>query len=495
MQTDPSVRTVIPGDRIPVMEVADTDGASYSLYAPREKIYVRSMEGFFQNIRLYTGWPLLLGYFLLPWLELEGRQAVLFDLPERKFHLLWLTLWPQDFVLLMWTLAIGAFGLFFVTTLWGRVWCGYTCPQTIWTAIFMWAEQITEGERHQRRKLDQTPSILSPGGRNRAGWNKFWRRGMKHGMWLGFAALTGATFIGYFYGIRDLIVDAWQWQLPLIALAWVVFFTLATYINAGWLREHVCIYMCPYARFQSAMFDRDTLIISYDEKRGEQRGARRHGADYRAEGLGDCIDCMMCVQVCPTGIDIRDGLQYECIGCAHCIDACDAIMNKMGYPTGLVSYTTQRKLAGGTWTWKRPKLLGYGAVLLIAMSLFTAVLLTRTPLRIDIARDRGALYQPVPGGLIENVYTLKVINMDRRDHHYQLTITGLPEHRVQGASQLLVPAGEVAEYSLRIQLNPDALQQVNTPFDMRVESIEQPGLGVRAESRFIGPRPLTSPSR
>jgi cytochrome c oxidase accessory protein FixG len=496
VQTETPLRAADTMERIPAVEIAiPASPVQVSLYEPREKIYVRRMEGFFQNIRLFTGWPLLLGYFLLPWLQLGGRQAVLFDLPERKFHLLWLTLWPQDFVLLMWALAIAAFALFFVTTLLGRVWCGYTCPQTIWTAIFMWAEQITEGERHQRRKLDQTPSLFSRRGYNRAGWNKFWRRGMKHAMWLGFAALTGITFIGYFYGIRELIVDAWHWQLPLIALAWCLFFTLATYINAGWLREHVCIYMCPYARFQSAMFDRDTLIISYDGKRGEQRGPRRHDADYRAAGLGDCIDCTMCVQVCPTGIDIRDGLQYECIGCAHCIDACDAIMLKMGYPSGLVSYTTERKLAGGSWTWRRPKLIGYGAVFVLALVLFSAVLLTRTPLRVDIARDRAALYQPVPGGLIENVYTLKVINMDRHAHRYSLSISDLPAPRVQGPTEFFVPAGEIAEYMLRIQLDPDALQQVNTPFTIQLQSLERATLKVRSESRFIGPQPLGGTTR
>ena len=485
-------------DKIPVQEIdaEDLDSRVFNLYEKKEKIYVRRMEGLFQNIRLFTGWPLLLGYFLLPWLNIDGHQAILFDLPERKFHIFWLTLWPQDFTLLMWALAIAAFGLFFVTTLWGRVWCGYTCPQTVWTAIFIWAEQLTEGERHQRIKLDQTPSLFSKNGFNRAGWTKFWRRGMKHGMWLGFAALTGITFIGYFYAIREMVVDALLWQLPLVAVAWSIFFTLATYINAGWLREHVCIYMCPYARFQSAMFDKDTLIISYDENRGEQRGARKRSADYKAAGLGDCIDCTLCVQVCPTGIDIRDGLQYECIGCARCIDACDSIMEKMLYPKGLISYTTQSKLAGGAWTWKRPKLLGYGVALLIMFLLFSMVLFTRNPLRLDVIRDRGQLYEQIPGGLIENIYTLKIINMDRVDHQYRLSADGLSGARLIPDDNIFVGAGEISDLLLRVQMDPDQLADFNTRFDFVIETVptesadSQRSLRARSESRYIGPRPL-----
>ncbi len=478
-------------ERVPVKEVfpEDVDSRVFNLYEKKEKIYIRAMEGVFQNIRLFTGWPLLLGYFLAPWLQIDGRQALYFDLPARQFHLFWLTLWPQDFVLLMWTLTIAAFALFFVTTLWGRVWCGYTCPQTIWTAIFSWAEQITEGERHQRIKLDQTPSFFSREGRNRAGWNKLWRRTLKHGMWFGFAALTGLTFVGYFYGIRALVSDALVWQLPLTPLAWSLFFTLATYINAGWLREHVCIYMCPYARFQSAMFDKDTLIISYDPSRGEVRGARKRGSDYAAQGLGQCIDCTLCVQVCPTGIDIRDGLQYECIGCAHCIDACDSIMEKMQYPKGLISYTTLHKLAGGQWTWKRPKLIGYGLALLVMGSLFAGVLWTRTPLRLDVIRDRGQLYQEVAGGRIENVYTLKIINMGNASGRYSVSLEGLPDARLLPDTPVDVPAREMVEHVVRVQVDPDRLQDFNTEFDFTVQT-EDALLRVDAESRFFGPRPL-----
>ena len=240
-QEDPRARAENPPD------------SGISLYKRREKIFVHYVGGKFQSLRLYTGWPLLLGYFLLPWLQWGERQAVLFDLPTRQFHILGLTFWPQDLWLLAWMLIIAAFALFTVTTLVGRIWCGYTCPQTVWTAIFMWVEQITEGERHQRIRLDKAP------------WNvKKSSPRLKHAMWLGWAFLTGLTFVGYFTPIASGlgIADA---QFELLATAWTLFFTLATYINAGWMREQVCIYMCPYARFQSAMFDKDTLIVSYDQ--------------------------------------------------------------------------------------------------------------------------------------------------------------------------------------------------------------------------------------
>lgn len=483
--------------RIPTRDIGseELDSRVFNLYEKREKIFTRHIEGFFQRIRLFTGWPLLLGYFLLPWINLDGRQAVLFDLPARKFHVLWLTFWPQDFALLGWVLAIAAFGLFFVTTLWGRVWCGYTCPQTVWTAIFMWAEQVAEGERNQRIKLDRTPSLMSRQGWNRAGFNKSWRRVLKHGMWLGFAALTGITFIGYFYPVRSLVTDLISWQLPLTAAAWCVFFTAATYINAGWLREQVCIYMCPYARFQSVMFDRDTLVISYDPARGEQRGARRRAepgnTDYKKAGLGDCIDCTMCVQVCPTGIDIRNGLQVQCIGCAACIDACDDIMDKMNYPRGLISYTTENKLAGGRWTWKRPKLIGYGAAMLIMTTLFIAVLWNRMPLSVEITRDRASLYQQLPDGRIENVYQLRIINMDAQDHEFSIALQGLAGATLTPQQSWQVDAGEIRDVLLRVQADAELLQGFSQNIVFSVT--EATGrLRAESESRFIAPAPQSS---
>lgn len=469
-------------EQIDIVELEDeTDSSVLNLYEKREKIFTRSVEGFFQRVRLFTGWPLLLGYFVSPWLMLDGRQAILFDLPERKFHIFWLTFWPQDFGLLAWALMIAAFLLFFVTTLFGRVWCGYTCPQTVWTAIFMWAEQVTEGERHQRIRLDK------------ADWSfeKLYKRTLKHSMWVGFAALTGITFVGYFYDIRSLLVDATNFQLPMVATFWTVFFAAATYINAGWMREQVCMYMCPYARFQSAMFDGDTLIVSYDPARGEVRGPRKKGVDPAQLGVGDCIDCQYCVQVCPTGIDIRDGLQYECINCALCVDACDSIMDKMGYDRGLVSYTTENKLAGKGWTWKRVKVIGYGAALSVMITLFAATLVTRIPLELDVLRNRGQLYQEVPGGLIQNTFTVKILNMDKVAHDYRLTLTGLEDPILIPGNVVKVEAGEIEELSVNVLVDPDTLVGVNTEVEFRVKSAS--GLEATSESRYLGPQPIGGP--
>ncbi|HKI75177.1 MAG TPA: cytochrome c oxidase accessory protein CcoG, partial [Pseudomonadales bacterium] len=344
------------------------DVSFHSLYEKHEKIYTRAVDGFYQRVRRYTHWPLLIGFFGMPWVTIHGRQAILFDLPARKFHVLWLTFWPQDFGLLAWALMIAAFSLFFVTSLLGRVWCGYTCPQTVWTRIFMWIEQLTEGDRLQRIHLDEAPLSV----------NKVEKRVLKHGLWALVALASGGTFISYFYGMHDLINDAVHFNMSPVSTFWVCFLSAATYVNAGWMREQVCIYMCPYARFQSAMFDRDTLIVSYDAARGEKRGARKKGVPHSDE-LGDCIDCTYCVQVCPTGIDIRDGLQYECINCALCVDACNGVMDRMGYERGLVRYTTENKLAGKGWTWKRIKPIGYGVAITAMVTVFTVYLILREP--------------------------------------------------------------------------------------------------------------------
>jgi len=456
----------------------DVESTVFNLYEKREKIYTRKIEGFYQNIRLFTGWPLLIGYFISPWLMVEGRQAILFDLPERKFHIFWLTFWPQDFVLLAWALVMAAFLLFFVTTLFGRVWCGYTCPQTVWTAVFMWAEQLTEGDRNARMKLDGAPMSLE----------KAWRKTSKHAMWFGFALLTGMTFVAYFYGMRNLLVDGFNLQLPFVTAFWTLFFSFATYANAGWMREQVCIYMCPYARFQSAMFDRDTLIVSYDEARGEPRGSRKRSAEPASLGLGDCVSCNACVHVCPTGIDIRDGLQYQCINCAHCIDACDEVMGKMGYATGLVSYTTSNALEGKPWTWKRLKLVGYGLALIAMMVAFIAVLATRIPLELDVIRDRGQLFQELPGGRIQNSYTLKIINMDTQPRTFNIRVLGLKEAQIIPAASVQLMGSEIGDVGLVVVSDPDLLTEVNTDIEFIVDSTDGE-LSASSESRFIGPIP------
>lgn len=424
------------------------------LYKKREKIFTRYVGGVYQKLRFYTGWPLLLGYFGLPWLMWGERQAVLFDLPARQFHILGLTIWPQDLWLLGWLLMISAFGLFTVTTLVGRIWCGYTCPQTVWTSIFMWVEQITEGQRHQRIRLDKAPWS----------WNKIWRRTAKHGMWLGWAFLTGLTFVGYFTPIRELTVDVFTLQVWGWSPLWILFFTCATYINAGWMREQVCMYMCPYARFQSAMFDKDTLVVSYNAHRGEPRGSRKRNTG--ASDLGDCIDCQLCVQVCPTGIDIRDGLQYQCIGCAHCIDACDEVMKKMGYAPGLVSYTTENALAGKPTRVIRGRSIGYALVCAALISAFVYMVFARDGFGFDIIRERGVLYHVTPDGALRNDYQLKIMNKTQRSADYSIAVTSPGWVTLGSAGGTQVAAGEIENLSLR--LLADEAQAANTPVYIKV---------------------------
>jgi cytochrome c oxidase accessory protein FixG len=477
---------------IPVQQISDdfqpAGVAELDLYQKREKIYTRKIEGFYQRIRVYTGWPLLLGYFLLPWLHWNGRQAVLFDLPQRQFHIFNLTFWPQDFPLLAWLLIIAAFSLFAITAWVGRVWCGYTCPQTVWTAIFMWAEQFCEGSRNQRIKRDQGP------------WTgeKILRKSIKYFMWLGFAFLTGFTFVGYFSPVRELLVNlltinisgsGLSWGLGWWEIAWINFFTWATYINAGWLREQVCLHMCPYARFQSVMFDKDTLIVSYDYHRGENRGARKKGANAVEQGLGDCVDCKICVQVCPTGIDIRDGLQYECINCALCIDGCNSVMEQMGYPTGLIRYTTEQKLEGGETHFLRPRLIGYAIAVVLMVSLFLGAVITRVPLQLDVMRDRDRLYSETTDGLIENSYTLKILNMDQQQHSYTIRFDGLEGAELVGNSSAILLAGEIAELPIRLRIDPAKLESINTTIEFSVRTLDGSDYQAVAESRFIGPQP------
>ena len=458
--------------------MSDGGGKVESLYAKRVKIHAREVQGLFENLR-NTAVAVLLGiYYIGPWLRWDGRQAVLFDLPARQFHIFGLTLWPQDFVFLAWLLIMAALLLFFATAVAGRVWCGYACPQTVWTQIFVWMERLTEGTFTQRIKLDKAP------------WSaeKILRKGAKQLLWISFAAWTGFTFVGYFTPIHELGTLLLTRQLGGWETFWIGFYGLATYGNAGALREQVCIYMCPYARFQSVMFDRDTLIVSYDPARGEPRGGRRRGVESTARSLGDCVDCKMCVQACPTGIDIRKGLQYECITCAACIDACDSVMDKVGYPRGLIRYTTQNALQGKPQRILRPRVLVYGTVLLLLFAVFVATLATRAAVRLDVLRDRNALYRELPGGQIENVYQLKILNKDNQRRVVRISVAGLP-----GASIETAPADiELAPDSLldvvaRIRVERSAAPAGRGDVTFRVESVSDGSVQAQRDARFIGP--------
>lgn len=466
-------------DKIDIVDMIPAEVAEIDLYQRRERIYTRKMEGFFQRLRLFTGWPLLLGYFLLPWIHWDGRQSVLFNLPERKFDILGLTLWPQDFPLLAFLLIIAAYALFAVTTFAGRIWCGYTCPQTVWTSIFMWIEQQTEGSRNQRIKLDKAPISVE----------KIIRKSLKHGGWLFVAFATGFTFVGYFYPIRELAADLLQLQFTDWAVLWIIFFTAATYINAGWMREQVCMYMCPYARFQSVMFDHDTLIVSYDKRRGDPRGSRKRSTPHEELEQGDCIDCQLCVQVCPTGIDIRDGLQYQCIGCALCIDACNSVMEKMEYPKGLIRYTSEHELEGGKTQWIRPRIIGYTLVLLAMVAVFAYTILTRVPLDVTVERDRTQLYVVTEDGFIDNVYSLHVANMSREAQAVSITLMGIDNAELIADELYLLNGGEIKRISVRVRSAARNITRPSMPIAFEVVAKDAPDIRATVESRFLGPVP------
>lgn len=465
-------------EQIPVQDITppSAKNAGVDLYASREKIYTRAFTGLFRNLRLAGGALLFLLFFGTVWLNWDGRQAVWWNLPERKFHIFAATYWPQDFMLLSWLLIICAFGLFFITVFAGRVWCGYTCPQSVFTWVFMWAEKVTEGDRNQRMKLDKQPMS----------GKKFGRKLAKHGIWVGVSLLTAITFVGYFTPIRDLVIEIFTGQASGWAYFWIGFFTLATYGNAGYLREQVCIYMCPYARFQSVMFDQDTLIVSYDPRRGEKRGPRKKDAEYKAQGLGDCIDCKMCVQVCPTGIDIRDGLQIECIGCAACIDACDDIMDKMNYPKGLISYTTEHNLSGRKTHLLRPRLIGYAVALVAMIGLFAWAVATRPLVELDVLKDR-VLFRENERGYIENVYTLKIMNKAQHDMTYVISADGLDGLIYEGKREVRALAGEVYSFPVELSIAPEKLPSSANNIVFHVQSADDPSIKNDADSRFIGP--------
>ncbi|NWA02446.1 cytochrome c oxidase accessory protein CcoG [Pseudomonas gingeri] len=471
-------------ERIPVQIVETFEPLHPDLQQPRKikakssdnLIHTRSFTGLFRNLRLSGAGFLFLLFFGTVWLNWGGRQAVLWDLANSKFHIFGATFWPQDFILLSALLIICAFGLFAITVFAGRVWCGYTCPQSSWTWLFMWCEKITEGERNQRIKLQAAPW----------GPNKLARRAAKHTLWLAISLLTALTFVGYFTPIRPLVQELATLQIGGVSLFWVLFFTGATYINAGWLREAVCMHMCPYARFQSVMFDKDTLTISYDAARGENRGPRKREVAPTSVGLGDCIDCQMCVQVCPTGIDIRDGLQMECIGCAACIDACDSIMDKMGYARGLVSYTSEHQLQGGKTHLLRPRLIGYSAVLLIMIGALVVALVQRPMVSLDVSKDRG-LFRENSQGQIENIYSLKVINKTQQHQQYRLELLDSEGFQLQGKTELSLAAGEIADFPVSVAMTTDKPASSSQELNFRVIDDDEPGIYSVAKSRFVAP--------
>jgi cytochrome c oxidase accessory protein FixG len=442
------------------------------------KIYVRAVKGKIETLRRYTGLVFLALFSLLPWVTYQGQQAILLDFVAQRFHLFGLTLWPQDLTLLAWLFIVSAFALFFVTALWGRVWCGFMCPQTVFTFLFVWVEEKIEGARNKRIHLDAQPWSI----------DKVVKKVSKHGAWTVISLITAFTFVGYFTPIRPFFVEIVSFELTFWPVLFVLFFALCTYGNAGWMREVMCTHMCPYSRFQSSMFDNDTLTVTYDKQRGEGRGPRPKKlskAEYQQKGLGDCIDCNLCVQVCPTGIDIRNGLQYECINCGACVDACNGVMSNMGYEKGLIAFTSENALKGKKTSLLRPKVIGYLLVLIVMVSALVLDVVMREPLDIDVIRDRTSLYRETINGDIENVYTLVIMNKTQHEQRVKISIQGLTDGRIQGLTDVIVPSSQLIKHPISVAVSEEYVQAGTTPFSIIVSN--EDGEGSRAESTFISP--------
>ncbi|WP_107850343.1 cytochrome c oxidase accessory protein CcoG [Oceanimonas marisflavi] len=443
---------------------------------PRDQghIYVRAQQGRWQRLRRRLGWGLMLLFLAGPWLRWNGTQAILLDWEAQRFHLFGMTIWPQDLTLLALLLMVAAFALFFITAWLGRVWCGYLCPQTVWTFWFIWVEEKLEGSANRRRRRDQEA------------WSadRLLRKGGKHLIWWLISLLSGFTFIAYFTPAAELALGLLTLSAGGWPAFWVGLFALCTYLNAGWMRTLMCTHMCPYSRFQSAMFDAGTLSAAYDAGRGESRGPRPRKADHRAQGLGDCIDCNLCVQVCPAGIDIRDGLQYECINCGACIDACDQTMSHMGYPQGLIRYASENELAGRTTDRSRWRLMGYGGITagLLALLVLTAV--TRTPLALEVVRDRHQLYREALDGSVENTFTLKLANKAQQPQRVTLAVEGLASPAWHGPRQVTLAPGGVTEVPISLSLsNPAPGEKVRPVVFVATGERGE----VRTDSRFLAP--------
>ena len=448
-----------------------------SLYRKEAKIQPRSVTGKFARLRVLSVFVLLGLFYLLPWINWGKNQIVLFDLPARKFHVFGLTFWPQDFIFLAMLLIIAGLSLFFFTALAGRLWCGFACPQTVWTEVFMLVEKWVEGDRLKRLKLDRSP------------WNanKIFRKSLKQFLWILLALWTGFTFVGFFTPIRELALEITTFTVGGWALFWIFFYGFATYGNAGILREQVCKYMCPYARFQGAMFDEDTLIITYDEKRGEPRGSRKKKSDPTEQGLGSCIDCTLCVQVCPTGIDIRDGLQYECIACAACIDVCDDVMEKMDYPKGLISYSTGNRMEGKTTKILRPRILVYGAILCGLVIALTYSIATRELVLAKFIHDRNGLFTKLDDGSIENAYSLRLVNKTDVEHEF-VVVDLKPDFLKIDTDSFKLGPGENNLFAVRLHKEPSkgskkAVENVT----LNIQAVDDPSIKTTLEAKFLAP--------
>ncbi|MBA6290374.1 cytochrome c oxidase accessory protein CcoG [Colwellia sp. MB3u-4] len=443
-------------------------------YKSESSVYVRQQKGRYQRIRQFTGLAFVLLFMLMPWLNFQGNQAVLLDIGKQQFHIFSQTFFPQDFIILAGLLLVSCYLLFFLTTWLGRIWCGYTCPQTVWTFSFIWVEEWLEGTRNQRIKRDEQPLSL----------DTLARKSAKHFIWGLIAFFTATTFISYFLPARAVYLDLLQWQWDGLITFWVLFFAVCTYGNAGWLREKMCIYMCPYSRFQSAMFDNNTLVVAYDKLRGESRGARKRHQQPKDLGLGDCVDCNLCVEVCPVGIDIRNGLQYECINCGACIDACDQTMSKFNYAKGLISYTSENALQGKKVKLLRPKIIGYAVMSVLAMAFMIFTIQVRVPVEFSILRDRGTLFQLDFQDKVTNSYLLKITNKSKVDRQFKITVLEkVVSLSVDG--KVMIKAGEIASVPVHLTMPPENISQKITPVTLTVAVDNMPDIKVVKETKFF----------
>jgi len=468
------------------LHAVEPDTVESELFEVRKKIYPRSVHGVFASWRVALVILTQVIFYGLPWLTWNGRQAVLFDLGARKFYIFGIVFWPQDFIFLAGLLIISALSLFLFTAVAGRLWCGYACPQTVYTEMFMWIERKIEGDRPARMKLDNESWTA----------HKIGIKTAKHAAWIAVALWTGITFVGYFTPIKTLLAEMASFRLGPWEMFWTLFYGFATYGNAGFLREQVCKYMCPYARFQGVMFDSDTLIVTYDPARGEPRGSRPKSADYKAQGLGDCIDCKICVQVCPTGIDIRNGLQYECIACGACIDGCDTVMEKMGYPKGLIRNSTENALKGKypeektalrkiTSHLVRPRVLVYIGILTAVITAMAVSLYVRVPLKVNVLRDRANLVRETSEGLLENVYRVQIMNTSEQAHRFAVSVSGIPGAKVVTEAPSVELAGAAAAVvPVSVQVDPSAVRPGSNHIEFEVKSTDDASLATTAKSSF-----------
>ncbi|MFZ6744322.1 cytochrome c oxidase accessory protein CcoG [Undibacterium sp. JH2W] len=467
---------------IPIIPVP-IEEAELALFEERRKIYPRTQTGWFSSWRWVLVFFTQALFYGTAWLNWNDRQAVLFDLVARKFYIFGLVLWPQDFIYLAILLVISALSLFLFTAIAGRVFCGYACPQTVYTEIFLWIEAKIEGERNARIKLDASPMST----------RKFSLKFIKHFIWISLALWTGFTFVGYFTPIRELAIEVGNFTLGPWETFWFLFYGFATYGNAGWMREQVCKYMCPYARFQSAMFDKDTLIVTYDSARGDPRGSRNKKVDYKSQGMGDCVDCGICVQVCPTGIDIREGLQYECIACGACIDGCDQVMDKMGYERGLIRYTTEHALTrklDDKAMWKRVfrmRTLIYGGLLGLIILMSAVSLALHTPLKVDVLKDRG-MPKVTESGAIENVYRLQVMNTQESPRRFSLEVQGAAGALIVNSTDIEVGSASTKAFPVRVRVPANVLNSGSNRIRFIIRDLASPEVSVTEKAVFIVPR-------